>query len=135
MHYLLDTNICIYLIKQKPPLLLKKLKAALPMGVGISSVTLAELEYGVQKSAQIERNSMNLLRFLTVFEILPFDESAARTYGIIRAQLERKGKLIGGMDILIGAHALAIGAALVTNNTREFERIDGLQIANWTKKE
>lgn len=134
MRYLLDTNICIYLIKQKPPYLLKKLKKALPLGVGISSITLSELEYGVQKSTQIERNALNLLRFLAAFEIVPFDESAARTYGTIRATLEKKGEPIGGMDMLIGAHARSMKAVLVTNNTREFDCIDGLQAADWTKK-
>jgi len=133
MRYLLDTNICIYLIKQQPPQLLVKLKSALPLGVGLSSITLSELEYGVQKSAHIERNSLNLLRFLTVFEIVPFDESAARWYGILRANLEKNGTPIGGMDMLIGAHAQAIGATLVTNNSREFKRIEGLQIEDWTK--
>jgi len=95
MRYLLDTNICIYLIKQQPPQLLVKLKSALPLGVGLSSITLSELEYGVQKSAHIERNSLNLLRFLTVFEIVPFDESAARWYGILRANLEKTAHLSG----------------------------------------
>jgi tRNA(fMet)-specific endonuclease VapC len=132
MRYLLDTNICIYLIKRKPPIVIDKLKNAHDSGVGISSITLSELEYGVQKSATIERNALNLLRFLAIFEIVSFDESAAQMYGIIRAKLEKKGQLIGGMDMLIGAHAHSLNMILVTNNTREFERIDGLRLEDWT---
>jgi tRNA(fMet)-specific endonuclease VapC len=134
MRYLLDTNICIYLIKQKSSIILEKLKNAQPLGVGISSITLSELEYGVQKSTLIDRNALNLLQFLTLFNVVPFDESAARIYGKIRATLERKGQLIGGMDMLIGAHSLSMNAILVTNNMREFKRIDGLQLENWTKE-
>jgi tRNA(fMet)-specific endonuclease VapC len=133
MRYLLDTNMCIFLIKRKPESVLTRLKDALADGVGISSITLAELEYGVQKSAHIQRNGLNLLRFLAPFEILPFDESAAREYGKIRAALERKGTPVGGLDMLIGSHAKSIPSILVTNNTREFNRIDGLQVADWTK--
>ena len=134
MRYLLDTNICIYLIKQKSSIILEKIKNAQPLGVGISSITLSELEYGVQKSTLIDRNALNLLQFLTLFNVVPFDESAARIYGKIRATLERKGQLIGGMDMLIGAHSLSMNAILVTNNIREFKRIDGLQLENWTKE-
>jgi tRNA(fMet)-specific endonuclease VapC len=134
MRYLLDTNICIHLIKQRPPIVLENLKDAQPLGVGISSITLSELEYGVQKSTQIERNTLNLFRFLTLFDIVSFDESAACLYGKIRATLESKGQLIGGTDMLIGAHSLSMNTILVTNNMREFKRIDGLQLENWTKE-
>jgi tRNA(fMet)-specific endonuclease VapC len=133
MLYLLDTNMCIFLIKQKPQSILIRLKGAISSGVGISSITLAELEYGVQKSAHVQQNSLNLLRFLTPFEIVSYNESAATEYGKIRATLERKGSLIGGMDMLIASHAKSLQAILVTNNTREFNRIDGLQIEDWTK--
>ena len=133
MRYLLDTNICIFLIKRKHEGVLTKLKKNLALGVGISAITLSELEYGIQKSAQIERNALNLLRFLAPFDILSFDESAAREYGTIRATLERKGHPIGGMDLLIGAHAKSAKTILVTNNTREFKRIPDLSIEDWTK--
>jgi tRNA(fMet)-specific endonuclease VapC len=133
MRYLLDTNICIFLIKRRPEGVLTKLKKNLARGVGISAITLSELEYGIQKSTQVERNALNLMRFLAPFDILPFDESAAREYGAIRATLERKGHPIGGMDLLIGAHAKSANTILVTNNTREFKRIPGLTIEDWTK--
>ena len=133
MRYLLDTNICIYIIKEKPEVILHKLNKALVSGVGISSITLSELEYGVQKSSRVEQNALNLLRFLTIFEIVPYDDKAAREYGLIRVALEKKGQPIGGMDMLIGAHAKSVGATLVTNNEREFRRIVGLHVENWTQ--
>lgn len=132
MRYLLDTNICIYLIKKQPEMVLHRLKKVIASGVGISSITLSELEYGVQKSSRIEENALNLLHFLTLFEIVAYDDAAAREYGIIRAVLEKKGQLIGGIDLLIGAHARSRGAILVTNNEREFKRIPGLSVENWT---
>lgn len=133
MQYLLDTNICIFIIKQKPKTVLTKLRESIASGIGLSSITLSELEYGVQKSSHVQHNAFNLLRFLILFEILPYDESAAREYGKIRATLEKKGQLIGGMDMLIGAHAKSISATLVTNNIREFQRIEGLRVVDWTK--
>jgi tRNA(fMet)-specific endonuclease VapC len=133
MRYLLDTNICIYLIKEKTEFMLHKLNKALVSGVGISSITLSELEYSVQKSSRVEQNALNLLRFLAIFEILPYSDEAAREYGLIRVALEKKGQPIGGMDMLIGAHAKSVGAILVTNNEREFRKIDGLQVENWTR--
>jgi tRNA(fMet)-specific endonuclease VapC len=132
--FLLDTNICIYLIKKKPEHLLHRLKKYEQLISGISSITLSELEYGVQKSAFVEQNALNLLRFLVQFNVVPFDESAAREYGQIRASLEKQGRMIGNMDMLIGAHARSLGCVLVTNNEKEFKRIDGLKIVNWTKE-
>jgi len=131
IRYLLDTNICIYLIKKNPEILIANLRKAIKAGVGISSITMSELEYGVQKSKMFEQNSVNLLRFLVQFDIIPYDENAAREYGIIRANLERRGKVIGNMDMLIGAHAKSMNTTLVTNNEKEFKRIEGLRIANW----
>lgn len=131
--YLLDTNICIFLIKRKPKVVLARLKKSLSSGVGVSSITFSELEYGVQKSSFVERNAISLLRFITPFDILPFDESAARVYGKVRASLEKKGQPIGVMDMLIGAHAKSLKTILVTNNTHEFNRIDGLLVEDWTK--
>lgn len=132
MRYLLDTNICIYLIKQKPPKVLKHFKSHAVGDIGISSITLAELRYGVSKSMYVEKNSQALEEFILPLEIADFDEKAAMEYGIIRAGLEKAGKPIGAMDMLIGAHALALGVTLVTNNTKEFKQINTLKIADWS---
>jgi tRNA(fMet)-specific endonuclease VapC len=100
-------------------------------GVCISSITLSELEYGVEKSNAVLRNRTNLLAFSTLVDILPFGDSAAQCYGRIRADLEKKGTPIGSLDMLIAAHAKSRGLILVTNNTREFQRVDGLSIVDW----
>ena len=131
MKCLLDTNICIYLIRKKPPKVLKKLFEYAVSDIGISSITVAELLYGVEKSALPERNRDALDGFLAPFEIMPFDDRAAEVYGRIRAGLESKGMPIGSMDMLIAAHALSLGVALVTNNAKEFKRVPRLQVANW----
>lgn len=132
MKYMLDTNICIYLIKQKPPRVLKHFQSHVVGDIGISSITLAELRYGVAKSQQIEKNSRALDEFILPLEIADFDEKAAESYGNVRASLEKEGKPIGSMDMLIGAHALSLGITLVTNNTREFRQIKNLKIADWS---
>jgi tRNA(fMet)-specific endonuclease VapC len=131
MNYLIDTNICIYIIKQKPPAVLERLQKVNVNEIGISVITLAELEYGVAKSSFPERNKMALVRFLAPFGILPFSETAAAVYGEIRSGLETKGQIIGPYDLLIGAQALTEQLTLVTNNVREFRRISGLAIENW----
>lgn len=131
MHCLLDTNICIYIIKKKPPGVLKKLAAHAMSDVGISSITVAELVYGVEKSSLPDKNRDALDEFLSPFEIMPFDDRAAEVYGRIRTLLERKGTPIGSMDMLIAAHALSLGVTLVTNNAKEFKRVPHLQVANW----
>ena len=132
MKYMLDTNICIYLIKSKPDGLLSKLKTVVKEGVSISAITLAELEHGVALSAYPEKNADALTQFLSIIEVLSFDAKAASQYGPIRAELQRKGLLIGQMDMLIAAHAKANDYTLVTNNIREFARVDGLIIEDWT---
>jgi len=131
MHFLLDTDICIYIIKKKPQGVLKKLAEHAVSDIGISSVTVAELFYGVEKSARPDKNRDALDEFLAPFEIMPFDDRAAEVYGRIRAVLERKGTPIGSMDMLIAAHALSLGVTLVTNNAKEFKRVPHLQVANW----
>jgi len=131
IRYMLDTDTCIYLIKEKNNLLKLKLYEK---GIGricISAITLAELAYGTEKSRQVERNKTALALFLAPFEILPFTAEAALVYGAVRQDLERKGKVIGAYDLLIGAHALANRLTLVTNNTAGFERIEGLSLDNW----
>ena len=131
MKYMLDTNICIYAIKNKPEKVLNTLKEKLNDGICISAITLAELAHGVEKSAARDKNRAALLRFLSILTVLPFDDLAAAEYGEVCADLQRKGTPIGTMDMLIAAHAKTEGLILVTNNTREFERVEGLTLENW----
>lgn len=131
MKYMLDTNICIYAIKNKPELVLQRLKTNLSKGLCISAITLAELQHGVEKSTQSHKNRAALICFLSILNVLPFDESAAVEYGEICAYLQNKGTPIGTMDMLIAAHARSSHKILVTNNVREFERVPGLEIENW----
>ncbi|MBX7254669.1 MAG: type II toxin-antitoxin system VapC family toxin [Candidatus Promineofilum sp.] len=131
MKYLLDTDICIYLIKRRPESVVRHLAAQQVGDVGVSAVTVAELRYGVARSAQTERNARALELFLAPLVIADFDDGAATAYGAVRAALERAGAPIGALDTLIAAHALSLGATLVTNNTREFDRVPGLSLANW----
>ncbi|MGJ3249146.1 MAG: type II toxin-antitoxin system tRNA(fMet)-specific endonuclease VapC [Elainellaceae cyanobacterium] len=133
MKYLLDTNICIYLIKQKPTKVLTRFSTFALSDIGISSITVAELEYGVYKSQQQEKNRNALMQFLISLEIVEFDQTAATLYGSIRSDLECRGLVIGSMDMLIAAHALSLGATLVSNNVREFARIDNLSLENWAE--
>lgn len=131
MKYMLDTNICIYIIKKKPLQTLKNFVAHSREELCISSITLAELEFGACKSSNPTKNKLALIIFLSGIKILPFDEKAATEYGDIRAQLERRGTPIGANDLLIAAHARSLNLILVTNNLKEFERVDNLQIENW----
>lgn len=133
MRYMLDTNICIYVIKHKPESIFRKLKKIKPEDVCISSITYAELAYGVEKSAQPERNRLALSMMLSSIEIVAFDDAAADEYGEIRAGLEKEGTPIGSLDMLIAAHARSLGCTLVTNNTKEFCRVEGLEVVNWVK--
>ena len=134
IRYLLDTNICIYLIKQHPKQVIEHLKTLLVGDIAISAITLAELEYGAAKSSRPEQNREALIAFTAPLEVLPFDDDASLHYGEIRADLERSGMVIGAMDMLIAAHARSRSLKLVTNNSREFQRIHGLDIENWVKK-
>jgi tRNA(fMet)-specific endonuclease VapC len=133
MKFVLDTNICIYLIKKKPVQVFDKFKELSLGSVGISSITMAELQYGIKKSTRPYKNQIALNQFLLPLEIVDFDTAAAIEYGIIRADLEKKGTPIGSLDTLIAAHVKAMGLILVTNNEKEFIRIDGLKVENWTK--
>jgi tRNA(fMet)-specific endonuclease VapC len=133
MQYLLDTNICIYLIKQKPSKVLARFSTLALSDIGISSITVAELEYGVCKSQQQEKNRSALMQFLIPLEIVEFDQTAAALYGSIRSDLESRGLVIGSMDMLIAAHALSLGVTLVSNNVREFSRIASLSLENWVE--
>lgn len=133
MQYLLDTNICIYLIKQKPAKVLTRFQTLTLSDIGISSITVAELEYGVCKSQQKEKNRNALMQFLIPLEIVAFDQTAATMYGSIRSDLESRGLVISAMDMLIAAHALSLGVTLVSNNVREFSRIANLSLENWAE--
>ena len=131
MKYMLDTNICIYSIKHKPEQVFRRLQEHDPSEICISSVTYAELVYGVEKSRAIEKNRLALILLLANIEILNFDAAAAESYGKIRADLERQGTLIGSLDMMIAGHARSLGYTVVTNNTREFSRVQELNIENW----
>lgn len=132
MKFMLDTNTCIYLIKKKTPKLLAHITRHSVGEIGVSSVTLAELWYGVSKSEHLQKNKEALKAFILPLEIADFDEKAAETYGNIRSNLEKAGTPIGSMDLLIGSHSLSLGVTLVTGNIREFKRIKGLRVADWT---
>jgi len=131
MRYMLDTNICIALIKRKPPKALRRFDRLSAGDVGISTITLAELRYGIAKSQHVEKNRQALEEFLLPLEVADFDEKAASAYGAVRADLEDAGRLIGPLDTQIGAHTLSLDTVLVTDNTTEFRRIKGLKVENW----
>jgi tRNA(fMet)-specific endonuclease VapC len=132
MIYLLDTNICIYIINQKPPHVLERFRRERLGDIAISSVTASELTFGVVKSGS-EKNRQALALFFAPLEILPFDAFVIWHYGEIRSDLEKRGTPIGSLDTMIAAHARALGAVLVTNDVREFSRVDGLRVENWAE--
>jgi tRNA(fMet)-specific endonuclease VapC len=131
--FLLDTNICIYIIKQNQPEVFERFKSLSPGSVGISTITAAELYFGVNKSLWPEKNRTALEQFLIPLEIVEFNYEAAIHYGEVRGALEKSGKPIGPLDTLIAAHALSLNIILVTNNLKEFARIPGLKLENWAK--
>lgn len=133
MRYMLDTDMCIYLIKEKPANVVRRLRRTDLSDVCISSITLSELEYGVSKSVRPEQNRVALAGFLAPLSVAPYDEMAALAYGKLRALLERQGTPVGSLDMLIAAHALSLDCTLVTNNEREFARIPRLCVQNWAK--
>ncbi|MDD5372026.1 MAG: type II toxin-antitoxin system VapC family toxin [Sulfurimonas sp.] len=128
---MLDTNICIYIIKNKPQNVREKLKEFDVGDLVLSSITVSELYYGVYKSEYMEKNLLALEHFLKPFDILEYDIKASAAYGKIRADLEKRGQIIGGLDMMIAAHALSCNMTLVTNNTKEFKRVKELRIDNW----
>ncbi len=132
MKYMLDTNICIYTIKHKPDTVIQNFLLHDPEEMCISAVTYAELMHGVEKSRAADKNRIALALFLSPLTILDFSVCAAEEYGKIRAELERRGTPIGTMDLLIAGHARAERLVLVTNNTKEFLRVEGLAAENWT---
>ncbi|MBR4224566.1 MAG: type II toxin-antitoxin system VapC family toxin [Oscillospiraceae bacterium] len=130
MRYLLDTNICIYAQKGVRSVC-EQIKRNMDEGIAISVITLAELEYGLGKSQHYARSRLALEKFLSPFEILPFDATAAARYGKICADLSMSGTRIGTMDMLIAAHAYSRGLTVITHNVKEFERVQGLEIIDW----
>lgn len=134
MSYMLDTNICIYAIKNKPEQVLKRIKDNIENDLCISTITLAELELGVEKSAMPEKNTAALMQLLSILTVLPFTDLAAVEYGKICAYLQRNGTPIGTMDMLIAAHAKSENAVIVTNNVKEFKRVPDLKIENWAEE-
>ena len=133
MRYLIDTNICIYVMNQHPAEVIKKFRQINVGDIGVSSITVSELQYGVSKSRHKEMNQQRLNEFLFPMRILAFDENAAKCYGDIRYQLEKKGQIIGSLDLLIVAHAISEKLIIVTNNDKEFRRIKNLTVENWVK--
>ena len=131
MSYLLDTNICIYIIKNRPKAVIQQLRRQPLEDINVSTITLAELELGVAKSERRETNRLALIEFLSPFRIRDFDQAAAHEYGILRSELETRGTPIGPLDMLIAAHAISLQLILVTNNIKEFRRIGNLHIENW----
>lgn len=133
MNYLIDTNICIYVMNQRPSEVIQRFRDTDVGQIGISTITVSELNYGVAKSQLRKQNAKRLEEFLIPFEIFPYDENASKYYGVIRSQLESQGKLIGPLDMLIAAHALSEDLVLVTNNEKEFQRIQSLKVENWAR--
>ncbi len=130
MKYLLDTNICIAVINERPPEVLERFRVHSVGDIGVSTITVSELAFGVEKTGS-KKNSLALQKFLLPLEIVAFTADAAFMAGTLRAELEKRGRPIGPMDLLIASHAKALGVTVVTNNSREFERVPGLKVQNW----
>jgi tRNA(fMet)-specific endonuclease VapC len=130
--FLIDTNICIYLINGSSEKLRQRIESFNPYHIAVSAISVAELEYGISKSQHKERNRTILQKFLSAFEILPFDDKDAESFGVIRAHLENIGSPIGAYDLQIAAQGVARDIVVVTNNVREFERVPSLCVENWT---
>lgn len=133
MRFLLDTNICIYVMNHRPSRVVERFRQYKPGEIGVTAITVAELQFGVSKSSQIERNRSALFRFLAPLEIVPFTGEAAEHYGRIKARLRARGTMIGELDCLIAAQALSLNLPLATNNTSEFERVVDLVLENWAE--
>ncbi len=130
LEYMLDTNICIYILKNRPVALLDRFDQEAER-LCISTIVLSELHYGAEKSARHANNLHAIEQFVARLDVLPFTARAAAHHGDIRAQLERAGQPAGAFDMLIGAHARSEGLIVVTNNMREFVRMPGLRVENW----
>ncbi|MGE3295156.1 MAG: type II toxin-antitoxin system VapC family toxin [Geminicoccaceae bacterium] len=133
--FLLDTNICIYIRQRRPPEVLARFRSLRAGEAAISVITYGELRYGAEMSRERERALDLLARLVTLLPVLPLPRAAGEAYGSIRAELERRGEVIGNNDLWIAAHALTAGLILATNNQREFARIGGLQLADWIESD
>jgi tRNA(fMet)-specific endonuclease VapC len=133
MRFMLDTNTCVDLIRERNHDILRRMKRRSPDELCVSSVTLSELEYGAAKSANPERNRLALAQFMTPVSVVSYDGAVAPVYGRVRAELEKAGTPMGPLDTMIAAHALSLGVTVVTNNEREFRRVAGLKVQNWAK--
>ena len=131
--YMIDTNICIYIMNKRPIEIIRKFKKFEIGEIGVSTITISELQYGVVKSKKSKLNQQRIDEFLSPLEIIPYDENAANIYGEIRFSLEKSGKPIGPLDLLIAAHALSRNLVLVTNKEKEFHRVKKLKVKNWIK--
>ena len=131
MIYMLDTDICIYIIKRKPSSVVNRLEQLKPGELAMSAITFAELVNGAKKSKYVEANMERLNDLGELIDVRPFDRQAALFYGRVRSSLEKSGEVIGGNDLLIAAHALSLNWTLVTNNEKEFRRVEGLRVENW----
>ena len=131
MRYMLDTNVCIDYLKGNSEKIRDRIISAPDDTLCVSAITFSELMFGVENSSNREKNLVALNFFLLKIDIVPYDDQAAAAYGEIRKQLKQEGNLIGGMDMLIAAHARASDSVLVTHNTREFNRVQGLRIEDW----
>lgn len=133
LRYLLDTNLCIYIARRRPPEVQARFAALEPGEVGMSVITFGELRHGAAKSQRPEEAGRTIEALVRLIPALPLDAAAGECYGAVRAALERAGTPIGGNDLWIAAHALALGVTLVSNNTRELERVPGLVLENWIR--
>ena len=131
--YLIDTNICIYIMNKRPIGIIHKFKQFDVGEIGVSTITVSELQYGIVKSKNRRLNELRVEEFLSPLEILPYDETASTIYGDVRLQLEKSGEPIGPLDLLIAAHALSRNLILVTNNEKEFKRVKSVRVENWIK--
>ena len=131
MRYMLDTNVCIDYLKGTSNNIRDRIISAPKDTLCISAITLSELMYGVENSSNREANLVALDFFLLKIDIISYDDQAAAAYGVIRRQLKQEGNIIGGMDMLIAAHAKSLDAVLITHNTKEFNRVQGLRIEDW----
>lgn len=131
---MLDTNIGIYIMNRRPIEVINQFKQFDIGEIGVSTITVSELRYGAAKSKNREVNQQRVDAFLLPFEIMPYDEIAADSYGHIRWQLEKRGEMIGPLDLLIAAHAVSRDLVLITNNEREFKRVENLKLENWAAR-
>jgi tRNA(fMet)-specific endonuclease VapC len=131
MYYMLDTNICSYVLRSRPQSVKVRFDEAGPGSLAVSTVVLAELLYGAERLPRAAVISREIRDFVSRLDVIPWDEDAAEHYGSLRAALEKKGKPLGAMDLMIAAHARSRGATLVSNDVRHFRKVEGLLTANW----